>query len=212
LAGNLLFGVADADNDNIVDLDGTSSILIYGAQFEAGSIPTSYIPTAGATAIRAEETLTVASGNLVFNPLSVSFQMEGEMNYADTGISTEVQPLNWYQISTNNIIWTLSTITTRTGEVTFRQIAAGVDDFAQSGQTVYSPGLNVPFNIASRHGSTFINGAVEGTALTADITPVALPALSSTDLQIGTAFNGTIAKFRMWDEDLGDAGIEEAST
>ena len=76
----------------------------------------------------------------------------------------------------------------------------------------YTPDINVPFNIASRHGSTFINGAVDGTALTANTTPTALPDLSSTDMQIGSTFMGTIKLFRVWADDLTDEGIEEAST
>ena len=49
---------ADADNDSTMDLDGTSSILIYGAQFENAEnvggprTPSSYIPTNGSTASR----------------------------------------------------------------------------------------------------------------------------------------------------------------
>jgi hypothetical protein len=57
-----------------------------------------------------------------------------------------------------------------------------------------------------------MNGAVDGTALTADTTPTALPNLSSSTLSLGYDFMGTIAQFRMWDEDLTDTGITEAST
>jgi hypothetical protein len=92
----------------------------------------------------------------------------------------------------------------------FIQRAGGVIDFL-SDVSAYSPNINVPFNIASRHGSTFINGAVDGTALTANTTPTAMPNLSSSTLSLGFDFMGTIGQFRMWDEDLTDTGIATAS-
>jgi hypothetical protein len=99
-----------------------------------------------------------------------------------------------------------------TGGVNFRQRANSVTDTVESGGSAHSPGINVPYNIASRHGSTFINGSVDGVALTADTTPVALPNLSATNLRLAYDMMGTIKLFRMWDQDLGDTGLEEATT
>ena len=42
----------------------TSDVLVYGFQIEAGSTPSSYIPTSGATVTRAAETLTIPSAKL----------------------------------------------------------------------------------------------------------------------------------------------------
>ena len=91
------------------------------------------------------------------------------------------------------------------------QADAGVVDLVQDTTQPYSPGINVPFNIASRHGSTFINGAIDGTALTADTTPTALPDLSATALQVGYDHMGNIGMLRVWADDLGDSGIATAS-
>jgi hypothetical protein len=118
----------------------------------------------------------------------------------------------WQADSNNKINNYLISNGATTGQIVFLQRDAGTSDFTASPATTYSPGILVPFNIASRHGSTFVNGAVDGTALTADTTPVALPDLSATDLDLGYDFMGTIKTFRMWAADLGDTGIAEASS
>ena len=144
------------------------------------------------------------------NPLAVSIQMEGTMTYADTGSIEAI--LNWELNSSNQIEMRLLTNSIYVGGIGFFQASGGVSDAKDTATPgPYSPGINVPFNIASRHGSTFINGAVDGTALTANTTPTALPDLSSTDMQIGFDFMGTIKTLRVWADDLADEGIEEAS-
>jgi hypothetical protein len=142
------------------------------------------------------------------DPLSVSIQMEGTMTYADTNQAAEAEFFHW-QADTNNRIQSFLRTNVSPNDARFQQGAAGVFDTVDGG--TYSPGVNVPFNIASRHGSTFVNGAVGGTALTADTTPTALPDLSSTDLQIAYDFMGNIEQVRIWTVDIGDTGIAEAS-
>jgi hypothetical protein len=146
------------------------------------------------------------------DPLAVSIQMEGRMTYADTGDNDEVDFIRWSADSSNRILHFLQTTSTDVGQVIFRQDVSGIQDFVESATDTYSPGILVPFNIASRHGSTFINGAVSGTALTEDTTPVALPDLSATDLNLGYDFMGTIKTFRIWAADIGDTGIAGASS
>jgi len=65
-SGSVIIGIAVGDGANVAStpLDGTSSILIYGAQFEEGSTPSSYIPTSGSTVTRSAETLTIAAADL----------------------------------------------------------------------------------------------------------------------------------------------------
>ena len=201
------------NGDGVQSCTATDVILIAGSQFELGATPSSYIPTTTATVTRAAETLTVPAANLPYNSTNMSIQMDGKMTYADTGVAIEVRPYRWLLNSTNYIASSLSTLTGRTGQIELmqRQSTSGLDGVGGS-NTDYSPNTDVPFNLASRHGSTFINAAHEGTLLTANTTPTILPDLSATDLELGQIFMGTIGEFRMWSDDLGDVGITEAST
>ena len=146
------------------------------------------------------------------NLLSVSIQMDGRMTYADEGLSEQLVFARWQ--ASGGVSYIRSGLTTAggtTGRVDFRQYL-GEEDSVLSGGTIYSPGTLVPFNIASRHGSTFINGAVDGTALTANTTPTALPDLSGTNLQVAHDFMGTIRTFRQFAGDIGDAGLVTATS
>jgi hypothetical protein len=205
------FSISGSGTNNTTATSGT--VYLWGAQMEAGATPSSYIPTTSATVTRAAETLTVPAANLPYDSTNMSIQMDGKMTYADTGVGFEVQQYRWQLNATNYISTNMQTVGGRTGQPLFsqRQSTSGLDQVA-GGNNVYNPDVNVPFNIAARHGSTFINGAHEGTLLIANTTPTALPDLSATDLELGNIFMGTIGQFRMWDEDLTDAGIVEAST
>lgn len=201
----------DSNNAPFYSGDGTSGIYVWGAQLEAGSTPSSYIPTSGSQVTRAAETLTVPAANLPYSSTNMSIQMDGRMTYADENLNNQVGLMNWAR--TTQIINCVMETDGGSGRFEFNQRDDnGVTDTVETGGSVISAGINVPFNIASRNGSTFLNGAFNGTALTANTTPTAFPSLSSTDLKLGNNFMGTISKFRMWDEDLTDAGIAEAST
>lgn len=105
------------------------------------------------------------------------------MTYADEDAIGQQSFFSWAADSDNDIEVFLDTQSATTGNVRFRQESSGVGHQVQL-INGYSPGINVPFNIASRHTSSDINGAVDGTALTADTTPTALPDLSATDFEI----------------------------
>jgi len=143
-------------------------------------------------------------------PLAVSFGFKGLATYADTGTALENTYLAWTASSSERIEHRLDTSSTNTGLVNYLQSAGGVTEQVKSAGGVYSPGINVPISIASYHKENGVNGAVDGTALTEDTTPVAFPNLSATDISIATTFNGVIQQFVMWSEDIGD-GIEETS-
>jgi len=216
-----LVGTGTGENNRVnltfTPTAGTLTLTVSGtvtnAQLEAGATPSSYIPTAGASATRAAETLTVPAANLPYDSTNMSIQIDGKITYANSGSTNTALPWRW-RVDNNNIIYNrFTTSGSRTGQPQFLQgsTSSGIDSVVGA-NNAYSSGTNVPFNLAGRHGSTFINGAHEGTLLTSNTTPTSLPTLSSTDLELGQLFMGTIGQFRMWDEDITDAGIAEAST
>jgi hypothetical protein len=192
--------------------DGTSGLYVWGAQLEAASTPSSYIPTnSGSTVTRAADVLTIPAANLPWNPLAVSIQMDGRVTYADTDKATEARFFRWLADGSNFIVSDLVTSGANTGSLAVTQSASAVVDNVSSAASGFAPDILVPYDIASRHGSTFVNAAIDGTALTANLTPVALPDLSATNLQLVFTYNGTIRTFRMWAQDIGDAGLVEAT-
>jgi len=63
----LRVSLAEADNDVSYTGDGTSGVYIFGAMLEAGSYPTSYIPTNGTVVTRSAETANGAGNSTTFN-------------------------------------------------------------------------------------------------------------------------------------------------
>jgi hypothetical protein len=170
----------------------------------SGTFTETFIATGATTAIGVQARASAFTGSIdnisvrEINPLAVSIQMDG------TATGDSYTPTRWYLDANNAILQDIGTT-----DFTFTQEAAGVVDTVTGGS--FTSGVNIPFNIASRHGSTFINGSLDGTALTADTTPTALPDLSATNLNLAFDYMGTIRTFRVWADDLGDTGIAEAT-
>jgi hypothetical protein len=145
------------------------------------------------------------------NPLALSIQMDGRVTYADDNLAENSRFYRWQADSNNYIYARLNTASAATGKINFFVSSGGVFDGVSSSDTTLSPDVLVPYNVAARHGSTFINGATSGTVLTADLTPSSLPNLSVTNFELGHLYNGTIRTFRMWGQDIGDTGLVEAT-
>lgn len=184
------------------DTSGTTVTLIYVHD----GLNTDVAITAGSGTSLTVDNISVRE----INPLSVSIAMDGRVTYADEG-GTEAVLYDWREDSSNLINLRISGSGGRTGEIQFRQEEGGTLDVVTSSGTYLSPDVLVPYSGASRHGSTFINGATDGVALTANTTPTALVDLSAIDLELAENYMGTISVFRVWDRDLGDDGIVEAT-
>ena len=189
------------------------TVEAFGAQLEQSSTPSSYIPTSGSTVTRAAQSLSVPPAEFGWNSSDVSIQMDGRMTFADQDQPMQHVFWQWKKDNLDQIRINLDTHSSYgTGRISFQQIESNTYDLVNSSANILSPGNFVPFSIASRHGTSFVNGAVDGTALTANTTPAALPDLSSANLQIAYDYMGTIGTFRQFTGDIGDTGLEEATS
>jgi len=201
----------------------TVSGTVTNAQLEAvtaaNPYPSSYIPTSGATVTRAAETLSVAAANMPYDATAMAVHMRGEVSYADNNNNSEVTFTSWVESAENYFSGALSTLDARTGQprLPFQSRNGGFEILFSS--VNYTPGQNVAFSFATRALGNGVNGGViniaaDGTAVTEEPFLAAggvLPDLSTTDFQIGTTFNGTISQILVWNEDIGDTGIVEAT-
>ena len=71
-------GPADADGSNTSTSSGTSGIYAWGAQVEAGSFPTSYLPTTSSAVTRAADVASITGTNFTswYNPTAGSFYVQ----------------------------------------------------------------------------------------------------------------------------------------
>jgi hypothetical protein len=216
---------ADADLGVSATFAGTETMFLYGHQFEAGSVPSSYIPTSGATVTRAAETLSIAGAKTPANTTAMSFAFKGLATYADEGYAASPSagggqfiPVLWKTNSSEYIEIVCVSSAANTGAFGARQETAAIFDEVYNVSDQLTPGINRAVNVASRNTSGAINLAKDGTASTANTTPTALSDLSAQALQLGPTssdggvYNGFISTVIMWGADIGDTGIAEAST
>jgi len=85
-AGDTSFGfyifVADSISTATVDLDGTSSIFVWGAQVEEGPIATSYIPTTTASVTRNKDDITLGSASSLIGQTEGTLYVEVDWKLA----------------------------------------------------------------------------------------------------------------------------------
>jgi hypothetical protein len=137
--------------------------------------------------------------------------MDGRVTYADEDSFTTVSLFRWLKDSDNIIETTIDTRSAETGEINAKMEYLGSFFNNNFVGNEYSPDVFVPIDVANRFGSNFVNSAKDGVADTVLTTPTGLPDLSASNLGLGFKYNGTIRTFRIWAQDIGDAGLVEAT-
>jgi hypothetical protein len=176
------------------------------SQCEVGTLPSSYIPTNGATATRVAETLDVNNAQLTLGA-DVSIALEGRSSVASWANNRIVELLG--AGSDRILLWSSSG-----NSSAYLQNTTIITSTAGALPT----GALQELKIAGRFdGSTAVQTALGGTAGTAITASVpAIPTLAG-DLKLyrgaGSAdVNGFVGMVRVWDADIATAGIESATT
>ena len=186
-AGDTSFGiaiyVAQADNAANVDLDGTSSIFIWGAQVETGPIATSYIPTTTASVTRNKDDITLGSASSLIGQTEGTLYVEVDWK---TASGTDQYLLSVSDGTTSN--WLLIYKAT-TGNLNMYAVADGNNKTNQGeSSSAYSGIQKFAFAYAEDDFELYRNGSIVGTADTSG-SLASLATLTDIDLgQSPTAF------------------------
>ena len=179
--------VSDANNNFNVDLDGTSSIFIWGAQLEAGPIATSYIPTTTASVTRVKDDITQTSASSLIGQTEGTLYVEVDWRLA-TGT---IQVLLMASDGTNNnrvLIYNSSTNL-------LMQLNA--NNSAQTLQGVSSSGFSGIQKIAFAYKTDSFELYRNGSSISSD-TSGSLAALATlTDIDLGQFYDATL-QANMW--------------
>jgi len=189
-------------------------IFVYGAQYETGSTPSSYIPTSGSTVTRAADNLIIPSTNMSYSNTAMSFAMKA--NFWATEYTQN--PLGVYVTNNNNFLQ----IECVDNSLNFgAALRVNGSNQGSNFNTITSEGYvdkSVGIRLNQSEITTADAGIVTGTNSLSDVGGYFLTNDSNMNMFAAGAgpadkfTQGTISTFRQWDEDITDAGIQEASS
>jgi hypothetical protein len=180
------------------------------------STPASHVPTTGtATARTADPALTIAAADAPYSASGLSLAVIGDVTYADNN-TTEATLYQRQDQVTAIPTYELRIATNISGTPDQGTLDAiyrnSVDGFTRDRLDYTTAGVNQPFSVAVRYGTSETEVAGGGTATGSPAAHSGLEDPAGEDLKIAAfSFMGNIARVVGWAEDVG-VGIEQAST
>ena len=194
-------GVSDAKGDPAVTANGTDGVLVWGLQLEAGSYPTSYIPTSGSTVTRNQDIFTRDGiGSLINSTEGVLFVEMAALS--DDGTNRSITLSDG---STNNIIQILFSSVSNTIRFIIRVGGVGGGNLDKSTSTYTVTDFNkVALKWKQNDAQVWINGTQLGSPDTNSDVPTGLNDLSFEYLTVGNNFFGKVKQLQVYDTSLSD--------
>ncbi|MEE9532730.1 MAG: hypothetical protein V3W52_17260 [Syntrophobacteria bacterium] len=188
--------VAEANNDNNVDLDGTSSIFAWGAQLEVGSFASTYIATTTTAVTRTGDLLTYpAAGNIrdLAGTCKCDMSLDGPVDDTRAAVATDSGLLTYVNGADTRIL-----------------IALGGGSSVSPSTTTM---IDTPQTVAATWGAAGLI-AYSPTTLGPDLTPGTYGGtIGSGDIGVGVRNNGLahlqgcVRKLKIYQTQLTDAQV-----
>ncbi len=205
-----IINLADSISNAIVDLDGTSSIFVWGAQVEASPIATSYIPTTTASVTRVKDDITQTGAQSLIGQTEGTLYAEVDWGLT-TGTYQNILSANDGSASNQLVIFN------NTSPVQLRMLAQANGGSIEVNQGVDSTGFSgiqkIAFAYANGDQELYRNGSSVSTAT------ASLAALGTlTNIDLGQAFDTTnqanmwIRAVALYPKRLSDAECEALTT
>ena len=196
-----------ASADGSVNTGLNTFLYIYGAQVEAGSFPTSYIPTNGSSVTRSAETANGAGDAATFNDSEGVLMAEisalvddNSFRYISISDGTSSNTIRLYYTSTSNSV----TYQVRFGGSLEVLSTVAVNDITNYNKIAVKWKLN--------DFSMFING-LEVTTDTSGNTPIGLNLLQFTDANgTSSSFYGNTKQVQYYNSALTDSELEQLTS
>lgn len=199
--------LATGDNSTIYTGDGTSGVIVWGAQLEAGAFATSYIPTVASQVTRTADVATITGANFSqwYNQSTGTFVADFDTVALRSGGVTTHNVANANDGTANNIVSIFASANFVAGQV----LTGGVTQaYIQGGG---SPANNVPIKLAIGYATNDVavtaNGAAPSTDTSATM-PTGLTQLSIGSFTGFSLLNGHIRSIRYYPSRLTNAQLQ----